>query len=776
MIRLTGAFGLLFACLLSCPLTAQPCNGVLFGSVLDDHDRTRLEYAAVYIQETGQRALSDSAGSYRIENICDGTYTVHVSHLGCEDLFQRVTIQGVTRQDFHPEHHAEELRSLQITADRIPDRSTQATGIISGAALDRTRGLSLAESIRGISGVQVLNTGNSIAKPVIHGLHSNRVLVVANGVRQESQQWGSEHAPEVDPFIASELKVVKGAAGVRYASDAIAGVVIAEPKPLRDTIGWNGELNLVGMTNGRAGTVSGMMEGNHAFLPSLSWRLQGTLKRSGNVQTPDYYLKNTGLTEADFSAALQWQKDRYGASVFYSQFNTTLGIFSASHIGNLTDLEKAFTSDRPLETSGFTYDIERPYQHIEHEMFKSQAWWLTGNSGKLMATVARQYNLRYEYDKHLPLNDSLAGLNLPQLQFQITSYTADLVWEHYLAPNMSGSIGLTGMSQTNTTEGRQFIPNYENRRGGAFIMERYKTGAVEWEAGLRYEAQRVSAYRWIYQQGGFVLTNPQRQFENISGTFGFLWKPNEGWTVSLNTGTAWRAPAVSELYCSGLHHGAAAIEYGDPDLQVEKSFNTIMDITYDDQKRWHASLSLYYNPIRDFIYLSPELPPTLTIQGAFPTYYYRQTDALLKGIDADFRYRFADVWQMNARGSILRARDVLADQWLVMMPADRVEGGLSWLVPDRFGFLENSISLSAQYVAYQSRVPANSDFVPPPPAYLLFHAELATTMQVRNQSFEVSLSVRNLMNTSYRDYMDRFRYYADAMGRNIILRLRIPFN
>ena len=63
---------------------------------------------------------------------------------------------------------------------------------------------------------------------MIHGMHSNRVLILNNGVRQEGQQWGIEHAPEVDPFIANKISVIKGANSVRYGSDAIAGVVLVE--------------------------------------------------------------------------------------------------------------------------------------------------------------------------------------------------------------------------------------------------------------------------------------------------------------------------------------------------------------------------------------------------------------------------------------------------------------------------------------------------------------------------------------------------------------------
>ncbi|MBK9557960.1 MAG: hypothetical protein IPO47_19500 [Bacteroidetes bacterium] len=42
-----------------------------------------------------------------------------------------------------------------------------------------------------MNGLNTIQTGNSISKPLIRGLHSNRILIMNNGVRQEGQQWGN---------------------------------------------------------------------------------------------------------------------------------------------------------------------------------------------------------------------------------------------------------------------------------------------------------------------------------------------------------------------------------------------------------------------------------------------------------------------------------------------------------------------------------------------------------------------------------------------------------
>ncbi len=100
---------------------------------------------------------------------------------------------------------------------------------------------------------------------------------------------------------------------MRYGADAIGGVVLVEPAALPDTAGVGGELNLVGMTNGRLGAASAFVQGavptdtargngrGLGLLHGLSYRVQGTLRRAGNTRSATYYLANTGLQERNYS-------------------------------------------------------------------------------------------------------------------------------------------------------------------------------------------------------------------------------------------------------------------------------------------------------------------------------------------------------------------------------------------------------------------------------------------------------------------------------------------
>ena len=130
-----------------------------------------------------------------------------------------------------------------------------------------------------------IQTGPGIFKPVIHGVHSQRVLILNHGIRQEGQQWGAEHAPEIDPFIASDVVVVKDASSIKYGTDAIGGVIVVNPAPLPENAAdFGGSVSTIAQSIGRSGTFSGMLEGGIKAHEGWGWRVQGTI--SGACSAP----------------------------------------------------------------------------------------------------------------------------------------------------------------------------------------------------------------------------------------------------------------------------------------------------------------------------------------------------------------------------------------------------------------------------------------------------------------------------------------------------------
>lgn len=751
-----------------------PCDITLKGIVIDEHNQQSLSFSTIYIMELEKGYVSDMNGIFIVPELCRQNYTLVIGHIGCEPDTQQIFVSASLTKTFYLEHHVEELKEFAVIENEIKPLSSVVKKELSEEEMNKIKGRTLGESMKELTGVTTLTTGNSISKPVIHGMHSDRILILNNGIRQEGQQWGSEHAPEIDPFIAGKLSVVKGAQSVRYGANAIGGVVLVEPNNLPDSSGVGGEFNAVGSSNGQQGVSSLMLQGKSDKFFGLAWRVQGSLKKSGNVHTPNYTLKNTGVEEQNFSWTLGWDKEKHGVELFYSQFNSKIGIFSGAHIGNLTDLQTAFEAEEPFEKAEFTYAIDRPYQDIAHELFKAKGFVKTGNKGRIIAMYARQFNLREEYDKHRQSKSSTTDLSEPELKFGLTTNTADLVWEHERISKFKGAVGINWIYQGNTSVGRNFIPNFIKESTGIFLIENWASNNYKWqiEGGVRFDRIYQQAFVWE----GNTLTSPDFVYHNFSGTIGSVYKLTNEITSGYNFGSAWRPPGINELFSNGVHHGAATVEIGDRTLSPEKAYNNLFSVEYLSEK-WLIQLEAYYNHIANYIYLAPELPPTLTIRGAFPTFKYKQTTASFKGLDVKVNYRFLKNMSYLGKASLLRAYNETADDWLFGVPSDRFENGLTY----HFTKWKNSyIGASLQHVLKQTRYEENSDFVAPPDGYELLSIQAGvefTLFKTKHKTVPliIGMQINNLLNTTYRDYLNRFRYYSDEMGRNFILQLKSTF-
>jgi len=456
--------------------------------------------------------------------------------------------------------------------------------------------------------------------------------------------------------------------------------------------------------------------------------------------------------------------------VFYAQFNTRIGIFSGSHIGNLTDLNYAFANDITYDTASFTYKLSRPYQDVGHELIKGKLHFHTGKRSRVTINYAYQYNVRKEFDKDKPLNDSLAILDLPDLDYRIESQLGEIVWDHDNVRSFRGMVGVTAMHQENVYRGRYFIPNYVNDNIGAFAVERYIRHRFEVETGIRYDKKMLTAYLWENNK----VIRPAFNFEGFSYNTGFIFKMDSSNKILLNTGYAWRAPAVNELFSDGLHHGAASIEKGDRNLQPERALNSV--VTYSRQtKNLSIECSAHANYLRDFIYQEPASDPQLSIKGAFPVFYFRQTDALISGVDLSARLQLTKALEFFVNGMWLYGENLKQNQPLIYMPANRVTGKLKWNFSSVSKRMEPFLQTEITAVAKQTRVPEGVDYKSPPNAYTLISLAAGGKMKKVKQEVSIFLGINNLLNTRYRDYLDRFRYFCDAPGRNVFIRISMPF-
>ena len=184
--------------------------------------------------------------------------------------------------------------------------------------------------------------------------------------------------------------------------------------------------------------------------------------------------------------------------------------------------------------------------------------------------------------------------------------------------------------------------------------------------------------------------------------------------------------------------------------------------------------TLFSNYIKDYINLQPSFPATLTIRGAFPTYRYSQVDAWFYGTELASTWSMTKGIQWHHRANITLAKDITNNGFMVGIPPMRLESDADISLYKK-GEKDLALNVGASYTFRQHRIADSADYVPAPDAYFLVQGHLVYNTILAHKPLMINLGVDNLLNTRYRDYMNRNRYFTNEQGRNIYLRLHYTF-
>ncbi len=749
----------------------------LSGRVTDAATGDPLPGAAVRLPALDRAAAADTDGRFTLSDLPTDTATVVVSFVGYETFRDVVDLSRTAPLDVRLAPVEDVLGEVEVTADEAQERlgrDTRAVDVLDAEDLEELRGASLGETLAQLNGVTSLSTGPTIQKPVVRGLHSDRVLILENGVRQEGQQWGGEHAPEIDPFAAGRIEVVKGAAGVEYGAGAIGGVVRIDDPDLVFEPGLGGDLSFQAFSNSGQAAGSAVIEGASEALPGFAWRLQGSLRRAGDARTPDVVIRNSAFAEAAGHLTLGYRRGPLEVDGHLRRYATELGIYKGSHFGNQRNLEAIIARGGPDPDWDyrFSYEIEAPKQVVTHDVASLHAHTTFGDGHHVDAQYAVQNNRRQEFDAHGRFEE--APGEEPSFDLSLLTQSLDVKVEPNLSDRARLVLGLQARTQANRNgEAGFLVPNFRAYDGGLFAHGSYAaTRRLTLDAGLRLDARTQRAFPRNFQTRGF--DDVRRTFVGGAAVLGGLYSISDSWSLAGNVGSAWRPPNVSELYSFGVHHGTAQFEIGDPDLGVERSLDVNATLRHESD-RVSAEVAAYVNHVFDYVYALERPDPTVTIRGTFPTFAYTHTDARLAGVDAQLEVRPFDWLDVGARASLLRADNLDLGGPLYGVPSDRL-GGHVRVEPGRVLGLDGLFAeADLQHVTRQDRVQPGAYLAAPyPPAYTLVGLRLGGTVDWAGAPLRVQLGVQNLFDVRYRDALGRFRYFVDEPGRNVTLRVAVP--
>jgi iron complex outermembrane recepter protein len=705
----------------------------------------------VHILELERGTTTDAQGRFVLRELPAGTYGVAFSRIGFAPLVQRVTVgPGNLTLTVAMRPTAIELPEVQVTA--TPNVTTaltspQPTSILDQADLRTAQAPSLGETISSLAGVHSINEGPGIGKPVIRGLSSNRVLVLDNGQRIESQGWGDEHSPNIETAYAERIEVIRGPASVLYGSDALGGVVDA----LGRSPFLGGSLSAAYSTNNRQPDGTAQVEGATG---GLGFRTSLTGRSSDDFGTPLGEGFNTG------NRALSGD----GSVGYRGSWGSVRG-------------DLAYRDER-LELHDDA--TATPFQRIGDSRAGVSANLPIGAS-RLEVTGGFERNRRREFEE-VGASGVASGL-------LATSYRGDVRLHHAPLGRLSGLVGVQTFFDDFTVSGtdQHLVPSNRAANVGVYAFEQLQLDRWTLSFGGRYDYRRLDVTADPHPPVGTGTPEQARSYHSVTGNVGALFHLSEPVALVLNVGRGYRAPQPIELFANGVHEGTIQYEVGNPALTNETSLNTDLALRIQSG-RVSLELGGFANYINNYIYFrpsgtynspsgGPEVPCSDPSHfSCFQKFQAVQGNARLTGFELSAEYHPTSYLHLSGTADYTRGQNRSSDQPLPLVPPFRATYGARLEGKGNRFFQSPYVSVGGETNARQTRL--DPDDIAPA-GYTLANAGAGVGLATRPRTINIDLTLRNAFNTQYQSFLSRYKFAADPIvldpGRNLTLRVGTEF-
>ena len=770
----------LFMTVFSYASYGQQTYGSIEGIVMSG-DNERLIGADIILPNLERGASTNDQGEFRITYIPAGTYNVSVRYIGYESDSKNVmVIEGETsRIVFKLNRSVLESEPVVITGSPIavdPLDSPQDISSISGREKVRMQSASLGRTIESIPGIYNMSAGSVAGKPIIRGQTGERIRVLSDGVAQEYQQYGERHAPNIDPFNAERIEIIKGAASLLYGSDAIGGAVNLIPYRFHIATGKQNEFRGSVSTayhsnNGEfmAGARFGGSVGKAGFNGALVRRT------AGNFHTPEI----DSFTETQKSG-----DPKFTGEIDHTDFNQLNGSLAA---GILTSPGLiSFNYDHYFNSNNFLLPTGSPIGL----RLVNQIATIKGNFpfGRFIGKP----KFSYQRNHRQATQGGQSRDDLPD------SANVDLISEVYTGRFEAEHLGISDFSGTVGAE----IKYYDHENIGLVPLQ--PTGHFTNIALFGFEEWRANRLtlnfgaRFDHRSQEFIgsETNPllpeddSKTFSSFSGALGVSYKISGRFTAAANIGRGFRTPSFFNLYVYGYHGGVFAFQIGNPELKNETSLDISSSLRFRS-RRMEASATVYQNRIDSYIYLfnAPDHP--LAPQGETFIFAHGQADAVLTGLDLSFKTNVSDWLILTGNYSFINSTfdgGPYENDELPLMSPDRVCGEAKFLIPDMAVFHSPYVLFNMKHVGEKSAAGEYEPFgqfdagigpdipfgVCSTDAYSLLNIGIGFDMTVFDLPVNVDFEVTNVLDEDYRDFLDTYKGYALSPGRSFSVKLDVP--
>ena len=251
----------------------------------------------------------------------------------------------------------------------------------------RAGGANLADALSRTPGVTGTGFASGASRPIIRGFDTSRVRTLEDGIGSfDVADVGPDHGIPIDPLSAQRIEVIRGAATLRYGSQAIGGVINAinnrVPSRMPDK---PFAAELTGLYGSNADTRQGSAMFD-ARLGSFALHADGFTRKADDYDIPDGTMSNSFFEGDGYSlgGSYLYDANRIGAAVIH--YDSRYGIPGEEAFIDMKQTKELLrTSFAPGIGAFHTLTIEgghADYEHSEIEIetgevgstFKDDEW------------------------------------------------------------------------------------------------------------------------------------------------------------------------------------------------------------------------------------------------------------------------------------------------------------------------------------------------------------------------------------------------------------------
>lgn len=622
------------------------------------------------------------------------------------------------------------------------EMTTPATVLVD-EELMRKKGVTLGETLQQELGVTTSYFGPGVGRPIIRGLDGPRVQVLQNGLgAMDASAVSVDHAVTIEPLLAKQIEILRGPASLLYGSSAMGGVVNVVDNRIPTEAPKNGvsggvELRVDSVARDKAGVATLDVGGDRwawhidgSKRETEEYKIPGQANRIPNPRDPSGKLENSDVDNHSVGAGASWVSERgyVGASV--AQLDSNYGI--PGH-------------EEEEKESG---EIEKLFIRID---MKQTRYELASALDEPFAGFARaQFRLSHNDYEHQELENGESGT-----QFKNKAYEGRLELQHKALAGWQGVIGAQhGNRDFSLTGDEAFLPSYQQKASGWFVVEEYTLAPWRFELGARYEQQDTRP------QGDLARRNDH----GASTSIGAVWHMTPSYHLALSAGYTQRLPSAEELFANGPHLAVGAFQIGDPQLLKERAHHVDISLRKPGG-RVQVEWNVFIHDIRDFIHLRE----TGEEKEGLPVQQYVQADARLWGSEiqmtvpwrtqSDYEIK-TQVFADTVRGTLRNGENI------PRIPPLRFGARL------QYGYRDWDAQLEVVRVNEQNKL---APLETASKSYSLINADVSYKILKGPTEYLLFLQGRNLLNEEARVHSSFLKDRAPLPGRNFMVGVRASF-